>query len=813
MVVDRARRGSRGGGGPLGGASTRTLARLLVLLVVVLVPPWRSPSALAFQDELEGKIVRSVDIFGNRRISEGAVRVSVKTRVGEPLSRLLLDEDVKNLYALGFSRVEVFAEPSGDGVAIRFNLEENPRIRSVRYEGADHFDREELDSITNLRAGQFASDLILKLAVRDLERRYRADGYEYAEAKILRKGTPEGIRIRVRVIEGPRVKVKDVRIVGNRHLSGSQIRSVMQTSRTLPLRNEYLNRETLDQDVVAIKSLYREEGFRDVEVELADVWTNQDKDRATVTIAIREGERYRVREIRIEGNELFSDAEILDAMVLKAGEPFVSRKLDYDVFQGIPRLYGRKAYIRARAVPKVTYAEREPTADIVIQISEGKKVYMGELKIEGNVLTRDKVIRREISIAPGDPVNLDEMIRSRDRLIDSGYFEMENGVTFEPSGPQDLDSEIQDYVWRVREGQTGFVRFSIGVGSNSGVIGDITFTKRNFDITKPPGSFEDLLSGEAFTGAGQTLFITFAPGTQYSRYQIGFREPFLFDTKNSFGIDLYQRVRLWSAYDETRLGVRTRVGRYLSRFDPDLAADLELRLEQVDLDNLDIDAPQDAYDWEGESNVVSLGPSIRYQALDRPAVPTRGFRAELGYEFAGGPLGGDVNYNKVVLETRGFVPLLEDRLGRRHVLSAWTQFGWMEEFGDVTSTPIFDRFYAGGRESIRGFEFRGVGPHQEGEPVGGNILMVGGIEYEFPLIEDVLRGVTFVDAGTVAPSVHDDDFRKIRLAVGFGLRLRIPFFGPVPFALDFGFPFLKGDEDDRQTFSFALGAPFFGTGF
>jgi len=149
-------------------------------------------------------------------------------------------------------------------------------------------------------------------------------------------------------------------------------------------------------------------------------------------------------------------------------------------------------------------------------------------------------------------------------------------------------------------------------------------------------------------------------------------------------------------------------------------------------------------------------------------------------------------------------------VGRRHVLSFWTRLGWSEAARDTDSVPTFERFFAGGRESIRGCEFRGVGPFQEGEPVGGQVQALVGTEYGFPMVEEVLRGVLFLDSGTVAESVHAEDFRRFRLAWGFGFRLRIPFLGQVPLALDFGFPIFKEEQDERETVSFSLGAPFFG---
>lgn len=775
---------------------------LLSHLPVSAQPPVQTP--------FEGLPVRQILIEGNERISVPSILAAIQTREGSALSAVVLDADLKRLYELGFYGVEAFAEANGDGVDVRIVVKENSRIAAVRFSGMNNLKKADIDSAVSLRPGQFASDMMLQLLTRDIEDLYRKKGYLFADVKVQKFGTPEGIELTVRVIEGRRVAVASVKVVGNTHLDSKSLRRIMRTRTSGWLRKRYLDRDVLDQDIIAIRNWYRAEGFPDVRIDLGDVWFNQKRNRASITIIVDEGLRYKVRELRFEGNELFSDAEIDAVVDMEAGD-FLQDRLVSQAQRAIKKIYGERAYIDATVSPQPIWDDSEPgVCDLVIRIREGEKIYLGKIRIEGNRLTQDKVIRRQISLAPGDPIDFEEIRRTYNRLSESGYFEPDS-VRIDPdSTPGNREAPVRDYVIGVDEGQTGWVRFALGLGSNSGVIGDVTLTKRNFDITDLPESFSDVLAGEAFTGGGQTLQLQLSPGTELSRYRLAFREPFLFDTKNSFDADLYRRLRLRFDYDEARVGSQIALGRYLSRFNPDLSVDLRLRLEQVHLDNFDTDAPQDAFDWEGRTNVASLRPSLVYRQLDAPVQPTKGFRAELAYEMVGYFLGGDVDMNKVTAEARGFFPVHEDTLGRRHVLSLWSRLGWSEATRGTRRVPIFERFFAGGRESIRGFEFRGVGPHQEGEPVGGDVLMLYGAEYEFPLVTDVLRGTAFIDAGTVSESVHTEDFRHIRASLGFGFRLKIPFLGQVPLALDFGFPIYKQDEDDRQTVSFSLGAPFFG---
>jgi len=787
-----------------------TASRALLVVTLVLLGPGAALRAQPPDDRFEGRPVVEVAVVGNERISDEAVRVAVRTREGAALSAATLDGDVKRLYDLGFYEVEAFAEERGEGVAVRFEVKENARVANVRYEGMEALELEDLDTTVQLRAGQFASDMALEIITRDLQDEYERRGYLFANVKALKRGTPEGIDVTFRVVEGRRVAVRDIKVVGNRHLSSKQLRKIMRTRSSGTFRRRYLDLELLDQDVIAIRNWYRAEGYRDVQVELGDIWFNQARNRASITLLVNEGIRYRVRDIRIEGNALFADEELRTLLELEPGDFLLQRVAERDRGR-ILRRYGQDAYIDAEVAIRPYWDDREPgVADVVYRITEGDKVYLGKLRIEGNRLTKGKVIRREISLYPGDPIDFDEVRRSYNRLAQSGYFDPAS-VAIEPEDtPGNAAATVRDYVVRVKEGQTGFVRFAVGVGSNSGIIGDISLIKRNFDITDFPSSFADLFAGDAFTGAGQTLTLQVSPGTELSRFRIAFEDPFVFDTKNSLDAELFRRIRLRFDYDETRQGGRLAVGRHLSRFKPDLAVRFQVRGEQIVLDDFERDASQDAFDFEGRTNLLGMGPSIVYRRLDAPLAPTRGVRAELGYELIGNFLGGDVDMNRVTGEARSFFPIHEDVFGRHHVVSIWTRLGWSEATRDTDRVPIFERFFAGGRESIRGFEFRGVGPHQNGEPVGGDVLAIGGAEYEFPLLQEVLRGTVFLDGGTVAESVHADDFSRFRLATGFGFRLKLPFFGEVPLALDFGFPIFEQDEDETQVVSFSLGSPFFG---
>jgi len=255
---------------------------------------------------------------------------------------------------------------------------------------------------------------------------------------------------------------------------------------------------------------------------------------------------------------------------------------------------------------------------------------------------------------------------------------------------------------------------------------------------------------------------------------------------------LFERAR--DDYDERRAGGRVAVGRHLTK---DLSVEVAVRAEQIKIDDIDIDAPPDVFEVEGTNVLTSLGVTAAYDTRDDRYDPTRGMRASASLEQAGA-LGGDFDFTRFVVRGAWHTPVWRgDDRARAHVLSLAGRLGVIG--GDA---PIFERFYAGGTYTMRGFEYRGVGPHVGGDPVGGDFLALATAEYSLPLIENTLRGVVFIDVGTVEEGI---EFGTIRASAGFGIRLSLGALGPVPMRFNFGFPLSKGDDDDTQVFTFAIG--------
>ncbi|MGC4004125.1 MAG: BamA/TamA family outer membrane protein [Pirellulales bacterium] len=357
-------------------------------------------------------------------------------------------------------------------------------------------------------------------------------------------------------------------------------------------------------------------------------------------------------------------------------------------------------------------------------------------------------------------------------------------------------NEYVDLTGQVTETQTGRLMFGVGVNSNAGVIGNIVLDEQNFDIRRVPTSWADVWSGQAFRGAGQRFRIEACTGTQVSRYTVSFTEPYLFDTPISFSASGFYFDRQYRDWFEQRLGGRFGLG-YQFPQRPDLSVSAKFRIENVEISNPRTPTPQQLQEVVGNNDVYGFGLGLTHDTRDSPFLPTEGWYAAYEAEY----VTGSFNYPRGTAELRKYFTLSQRADGSgRHVLAVGGDLGITGE-----NTPIYDNFFAGGFSTLRGFRFRGASPIVDNVIVGGQVQLLGSVEYMMPITaDDALRGVVFCDFGTVEATTHLDK-HNLRVAPGFGMRISVPALGPAPIALDFAFPVEDAAGDQRQVFTFFIG--------
>lgn len=779
-----------------------------------------SPAALAI-GVLEGRVIREVAVTGLTSVPEALVRNQIRSVAGGALDAETVRGDVERLVRLGrFREVNARGVLYDDGtVRLEYRFEETPIIVGVDVVGNRQVSNQDLfpllEGLANTPVDRFQIDRALR-AVREL---YVKRGYYTADVTIDETELEKTGILLFRVREGHRVSVVDIRFEGNRAFPAGQLRPQVRSPVWGLFQSGAIDDVQLDQDVAALVEFYRGRGHLDVRVDRR-ITPSPNGREAILTFLIDEGQRYTVRSVRAELGEpegprlrptgrapvVISPEQARGLVEIRPGDVFSLDKLRRSV-DALREAYGRMGYADARVEYVEVRTPDRPEADVVFVVTEGRRFMTGVVLIRGNELTQQKVIRREVRVFPDRPLDTTGIEQTQRRLTEVRLFDTRPGairVTPQPEDPR--RPGVRDVLVEVKETNTGSLSFGAAIGSDSGLIGTVSLTQRNFDLADTPDSLGELFTGRAFRGGGQTFDITLQPGTEIQNYTIGLGEPSLFESDYSGNISGGFSSREFDEYLEQRLGAVGGVGR---RFGDVWVGSLTARGQQIRISGIAASAPRDVFAVQGTNVLTGLGFRLRRTEIDSGLRATRGSVIDLGVEQVGA-FGGNYTFTKLGVDASVFVPLYEDFFGHRTVLKLRASANWIPQ--KVGRVPVFERFYNGGRE-FRGFSFRGVGPlgirndtgTLGGDPVGGTWSFFFGPQIEQPVFREFVSLVGFVDTGTVTNSPGLADYR---VSIGAGLRIYIPQISPAPLAFDFGFPVRKEPGDRRGVFSFSLDLPF-----
>jgi outer membrane protein insertion porin family len=745
----------------------------------------------------EGRLVKEILIEGASLVSEESVRNSLRTKVGERYREADVQEDVRTLVQTGkFENVYATRQLDGDQVVVTFTVVEKPEVESVEFYGNKKFSAKDLLEDVDLGPGSPMDRFAVNRGRDNIEQRYKDAGYSYAKVAVDEELIKNERRVVYTIVEGPRVRVRKILFEGNENFSDRRLKREINTKTYIWLfRTGELDQERLERDVADLAKFYRNEGFLDAKVSYR-IETSEDLRDLTLIFVIDEGIRYYVESIKVEGNRAFDNDAILTPLKIQPGTAYINEWIKSDV-EYLEAEYGRSGYIYANVKPQWVYSETTPgQIHLTLKIDEGNQFRVGRIVVRGNERTKDKVVRRNLRFYPEELYDTTKTKVAEQRLRETTLFS-EASVT--PVGDEE---GVRDALVRVAETETTVFLLGVGVTSNSGVVGNLSIENRNFDLFDWPRSTGEFFRGKSFKGAGQILRFQVEPGTELNRLRLDFREPYLLDQPVSFGQGFYLYSRGREGYDERRVGTQTSFGHRFQRgILRGWAGEVALRIEGVKISGADFRDAQDIQDDEGSHFLTSVKGTLVRDTTDSRLMPSRGSRFVVSYEQFGA-LGGEYSFGKLTASHAWYRTLHEDVLDRKHILVLHGKAGQI--FGDA---PVFERFYGGGLGSIRGFEYRGVSPRQgfDDDPVGGDFMLVCGAEYSFPIYGKILRGVTFLDMGTV-----EDDFgiSSWRASLGVGARVVVEWLGPVPLAFDFSVPISKDSEDDTQVFQFSIGVTF-----
>ena len=743
-----------------------------------------------------------VVITGNQRVEEEAIRVQLRSQPGTRFNEETVDHDIRALYHMGFfDNVEAELNQEHGLWGLTFHVTERPLIKEVKIEGNKKINREDLDGAFKVRPNTIFDPEKVRVGIEEAKKLYEQKGY--LDAQISYQTTPVGenqVSLVYKVDEGKPVRITKIVLEGARAFTPGQLKGVMQTKEKWFLSfitgRGNLDNEVLKTDVERLTAFYYDHGYIDVRIDEPVV--ERTAKGLQVTIKIDEGDQYKVGTVDIGGELLPDMTQAREKLSLKPGEIFGTSKLRQDI-NALTEIYGDQGYAFVNVTPDTEGSKADKLINVTYKVSKGPEVYIDKIDITGNTKTRDKVIRRELELGEQERFSGSKLRRSQERLRRLGFFEDVNITTRRAESEDKLDLLVD-----VKETSTG--AFSAGAGISSGE--SFLFNLRLSEIN--------------LFGRGQRLILNADFGSIQRNFSLDFTEPYFMDTELTAGFSLFNWQLIFDEFTRGGTGASVRALYPFSalgwnKLGPlsliDTRFGLEYRIEDAEITDVALDAPTTIRAEQGSSLTSSITPRLYRDTRNHPFDPTAGSMQDLSFELAG--LAGQSKFIKAEARGRWYFPFYKSPALGTFTLSTGGTFGYGLGYGDQRELPLFERYFPGGINSVRGFRILSLGPRNtvtdsygrliHTDPVGGSQQLVFNEEIIVPIVESLgLKGVVFFDAGNAFSAAHGIDFGEMRMATGFGLRWLSPI-GPL--RIEFGFPLNPRPDDDRQTVMFSFGGP------
>ncbi|MHC4753428.1 MAG: BamA/OMP85 family outer membrane protein, partial [Planctomycetota bacterium] len=617
-------------------------------------------------------------------------------------------------------------------------------IKSVEFVNNRKYKDKTLNKKVDIKPGGYLDLVLIRAGRETIAEFYRKKGFAYVQVKLDEKKLSEG-RVVYVITEGPRPQIKSVRFKGNKGIKTGDLKKTIKTStRRWLLWPAYYTAQKVAVDVEKLRNLYYRRGFLNHRIGV------EGQSHIVFVIVIEEGPLYKVRNIIVAGNTHFDNEAVLAELELESGKTYYQLKAEAHV-KRILKLYREKGFVDVQVRQRPWFVPDANVVDVEFQIVEGSQFRIGRIDITGNEQTQDKVVRRvldEYDFTPGQLYNADMAPKQGGGQLER-YVQgmaLAQQVIIKPVVPPDEAEDRRDVKVDITEGLTGTLNPGVAVGSDAGIIGQLILEQRNFDITDWPESFGDFVTMNAFKGAGQNLRVALEPGTEVSYYSVTFTEPYFRDKPTSLNVagSSYERWR--ESYDEKR--IKGSVGfkkRLKNRWRPSLG----FRVENVEVVDLEYDAPQEIIDVKGYNLLMGARLGIGRDLSDDIYTPSAGHRYNVSYE----QVTGDHDFGILEGTCVGYRTLYEDLLERKTVLAMKLLAATTE-----SDAPPFEKFYAGGtgKYGIRGFDYRGVSTRGlqtnvanpiRKDPIGSDWIFLANTEVTVPLIGENISALFFIDSG------------------------------------------------------------------
>jgi outer membrane protein insertion porin family len=776
-------------------------------LIVVTIAAMLAPSAARGQAQ---PIISKIEIAGNQRVEEDAIRIHITQQVGQPYDPVAVDNDVKSIYRLGFFvTVDPHLEQRNGQYVLRYYVKERPQITDVKFYGmkAIHTDDDKIVAATKLHPGTILDPVAVKETINDVTAVY-ADK-NYTDAKVTFKAIPQPDNTafgEFDVVEGPKVEITKIEFVGNHAFSSTVLGNNMQTrpySKLLSWLTGWgaLNQKKLQEDIDQLTAFYYDNGYLNVQIAPPQIIRSGEK--ITIVITIDENTPYRVGRVDITGNLKFPRRELRKVLTMKSGQLFRGSALQRQVL-ALSDFYSNRGYAYVNVDPRNQLVRASKRVNVTFVVNPGHEVLIDRINISGNTKTSDKVIRREIQVQEQEPYSAEEIRDSQTRLQRLGFFSDTRITTAPASQPDKINLNVN-----VTEANTASFQVAGGFDSYQSIFGNFTLGNTNL------------------FGGGESLIANAQVGFLFQNYSISYTEPWFLDIPLGVGLQLFDNktyllsfnqssagFTLTTTYPLTELGFK-KIGPFSLK---NITAGIGYSYQSIGITGLNEFTTFQISRFHGYTQTSEITPTIRRFTVDNPTDPRSGTVETLSMQFGG--LGGTNSFIKGVAHFRYFYPFLKSQTLGTFVVSQGITYGIGTDLNSGTGgeLPLYERFFpggVGGPGDVRGYQLYSLGPQvtifsQNGTPlsvqdVGGSKELLLSNEITFPILSGLgIRGVIFSDAGQSFLLKQSMDITDLQASAGIGVRWKSPF-GPL--AVDIAFPINPRPADQHTVFEVGAGSP------
>ncbi|MDD3235659.1 MAG: outer membrane protein assembly factor BamA [Candidatus Cloacimonetes bacterium] len=700
-----------------------------------------------------GETIYEIKVEGATNIDPELVTSALSFRVGDTMDSEDVAKSIRNLYKMGvFSDIVISSEPYRTGINITVSVLENPIVSSIEYIGFKAVKRERIDELINIRIGSYWSEAIKNQLLRKLKGEYSTKGFINANIEIFEaKGDKNKIGLKVQAEEGKRVSIKQITFTGNDAFDDKTLKKKMKTKSANFIRSGRFEQDKYDADLISIASFYKKNGYIDVQVGPYELLSVSEKSMELV-INIDEGILYNFGAVIINGNEHFSDEVLQEVFTLKSGEAFDQEKFDSQMGK-LYSMYFDEGFIYTEIKPD--YQKDDNLVNVVLSITENTRARIRQIHIFGNRRTKEKVIRRQLEISPGDYFRQSQVLRSQQNIYNLGFFEQNISLDYERINSEgDIDLQLG-----VTDKSSGVANGGVGYNSQDSFVGQLSFSQNN-------------LFGNNWSSGLKWEF-----GGSTQNFEFNFTNPNLYDTDLLLGTNLYYTKKDWNSfyYQIYTRGAGIHVGQALPWVDRARGilgyslyskkyriTDMAAIMENEDANATLLELNDLAWRYTSAVNLT-----LSRDSRDNVFFPTTGSQFTLYSEVAGGLLGGNFDYFKQIAQVNWYTDTW-----KKLVLRTKWRFCYVTPYGSSNDAPPDEKFYLGGTgpDGIRGFADRSIGPAG-----GGTRAIIFSTELGYPIGSDQIIGVGFFDAGNSFNKLRDFNFIDFKKGVGAGIRIRSPF--------------------------------------